>query len=303
MMHRFSLSRSAGLRRQRGISLLEIIVSLTLFAIMFSGMAAMSDRFAKDTRDNVVAEHLRRVAEAGRSYVRDNYSTIAASAGPTTPFYISVANLVAGGYLQSGFSATNAYNQSVCILVLQPSANRLQALVVSEGGNAIDDISLGTIVAQAGGSAGAMRSGTSTITGTQGGWSIARSSYHNLPNTAGRRCDGSGGNVQIADGRLAYAIWFDPAATTLMSQWKDPVANVGMLPATGNVNGDTRLVIDINRSYTWNSGAWYANGLTNEGFMRGPDGTTIVADGQSCTGKPIGSIARDALGRLYVCSE
>lgn len=288
--------------KQRGVTLLEAVVTIGIMAFMFAGLAAVADRYARDSMDNLVADHLRRVSEGYKAYLRDNFATVAAVATAGSPAYVPVSTLVTNGYLQPGFSEKNGYEQSLCMLVLQPVAGKLQAIVVSEGGTAIDDISLGSIVATAGGAAGATRKGTAVITGTQGGWSIPRAAYHNVANSAGLRCTGAAGAVQVTDGHLAYALWIDKASTTLLTQWKDPVADVTQLPATGNNNGDTRLVIDLNRTYTWQSGAWYANGLTNEGFMRGPNNATTVNQGDSCSGHPLASLAKDAAGNLYICN-
>jgi type II secretory pathway pseudopilin PulG len=289
--------------KQSGVTLLELIIAMGLMTLLLVGLSSLTDQFGVDQKNSLTAGHLKVVAEAGRAYTKDNFQAITSVATDTTPAYISVANLVSGGYLQPGFSARNSYGQDLCILVLEPTPNKLQGLVVSEGGTVIGDIDLGAIVAAAGGSAGAIRSSApNAITGTQGGWSIARAAYHNLANSQGLRCNGSAGAVQLNTGSIAYALWLDAANDAFMTQWKDPVANVTLLPASGNNNGDTRLVIDLNRTYTWQSGAWYANGLTNEGFMRGPNNATFVNQGDSCAGAPVGSLAKDAAGNLYVCN-
>jgi prepilin-type N-terminal cleavage/methylation domain-containing protein len=290
------------IKKQKGVTLLEVLVTITIMAVLFAGLAGIADRYARDSTNNLVAEHLRRVSDAYKAYIRDNFAAVAAASSATVPAYVPISTLVATGYLQPGFAAKNAYDQSVCMLVLQPAAGKLQAIVLSEAGTTIDDVSLGAIVAAAGGAAGASRKGTTTLTGTQGGWSIPRTTFHNIANSAGLRCTGAAGAAQITDGHIAYALWIDKSSTTLLSQWKDPVADVTQLPATGNNNGDTRLVQNLNRTYTWQSGAWYANGLTNEGFMRGPNNATAVNQGDSCTGSPIGSLAKDASGNLYICN-
>lgn len=288
---------------QRGVTLLELAVTLILMSAVAVGLAQLSERYATDVKNNLAAEHLRTIVDAASRYTRDNYSAVAAVATPTTAVRISTDILATTGYLEPGFSAKNGYQQFVCVLVLQPSPNKLQALAVSESGNAISDVDLGAIAAMAGGNAGTLASGGTTVVGTQGGWSISRSAYDNLANSDGKHCDGTtAGNVRLTDGHLAYALWFDPASATFMTQWKDPVPTSTALPSTGNVNGDTRLVLDINRSYTWNSGAWYANGLTNDGYLRGPNNATAVSQGASCTGVPAGTLAKDAAGNLFVCN-
>jgi hypothetical protein len=42
--------------------------------------------------------------------------------------------------------------------------------------------------------------------------------------------------------------------------WKDPVATVGDLPASGNTAGDARVVTATNTIYIWSGSAWVAVG-------------------------------------------
>jgi prepilin-type N-terminal cleavage/methylation domain-containing protein len=312
--------------RQRGVTLLEIIAAIALMSLLLIGLTQITQQSANDQRNTLVAEHLRRISDAARAYTRDNFGTIAAAASPTTPAYVSVATLAAGGYLPPNFAATNSYGQSVCVLVLEPVANRLQAIVVSEGGTAIPDVDLGAIVGSAGGSAGAMRAGTATVTGTLGGWSIPRTTFNNLANSAGLRCTGAAGNVQLNDGRLAYALWLDSATDAFLTQWRTPVPNFASLPATGNTVGDARVILDRGVAFSWTGTIWRPFGIDQNGSViasgDGQFGNTnlgaapvttatgsvaastvelkrVVTSGGACS--PDGSLAIDASDNLMVC--
>ena len=197
-------------RRQAGLTLLEVILALGVLALVSLGLHQLTERFAEDTRAAIAATQLRTVGEAARSYIRDNYGAVQAVAGATTPAFIDVATLIAAGKLPAGSSGSNAYGQASCVLVLQPSAGRLQALVLTEGGSAIGDVTLASIAAAIGGSGGAVyASDASQVRGTSGGWQLAAASFDNQANHLGRRCDGSSGNVRLAAGHPAMALWFD----------------------------------------------------------------------------------------------
>jgi hypothetical protein len=147
-------------------------------------------------------------ADPSRSYIKDNYSTIVATATSSTPFLITNTMLVSAGYLPTGTPATNGFGQSTCTLVLQPSANKLQGLVVTEGGTTFDDVTLGALVSLIGSSAGSVLSTNSAnITGAMGGWSIPVATYDNRTNNQNRRCDGttSGAVTGISPGTTGIA--------------------------------------------------------------------------------------------------
>lgn len=195
---------------QRGLTLLEVILALAVLALVSLGLNQLADRFAEDTRAAVAANQLRTIGEAARSYIRDNYAAVQTVASATTPALIDVATLTAAGKLPPGSANSNSYGQASCVLVLQPAAGRLQALVVTEGGSAIGDVALASIAGAVGGSGGAVyTSDSSQVRGTSGGWLLAVAGFDNLANPQGQRCDGSSGNVRLAAGHPVMALWFE----------------------------------------------------------------------------------------------
>ncbi len=195
---------------QRGITLLEVILGLAILAAASVGLNQLANRFSADARAAIAASQLRTFGEAARSYIKDNYAAVQAVASATTPALIDVATLTAAGKLPAGFSATNSYGQSTCALVFEPAANRLQALVLTEGGTPVDDPTLGSIAAALGGSGGGVyATAPDQIRGSAGGWSLAAIGFDNLANHLGRRCDGSTGAVRLAAGHAVMALWFD----------------------------------------------------------------------------------------------
>lgn len=216
----FSLRRS----QQQGLTLLEVIVSLGIISTATIGMNMIASRYSDDTKVTIAASQTRTFGEAAKAYIKDNYAAIQAVATPTAPAMVDVPTLVASGHLTTGFLSTNAYGQSLCALVLEPIANRLQAMVLAEGGTVIDDLSLGNLAAIVGGSGGGTYStSASVIRGAVGGWEIPIATFDNRVNNVARKCDGTSGNVRVTAGTPAMALWFENGDTTSAFLARDAV--------------------------------------------------------------------------------
>lgn len=199
-------------------------MSLSIISLGTIGLNQIADRFSDDTKNTLTASQTRTFGEAVKAYVKTNYSAVMAVATATTPAMIDVPTLIAAGNLTAGFLTTNAFGQSQCALILQPSANKLQVMVVTEGGTAIDDVSLGGIASIIGGSGGGIYStATSTIKGAVGGWSIATSTFSGLVNNQAKHCDGTAGNVTLTAGHPAMALWFENGDTSSAFLARDAV--------------------------------------------------------------------------------
>ena len=210
--------------RQQGLTLLEVIVALGIISTATIGMNMIASRYSDDTKVTIAASQTRTFGEAVKAYVKDNYAAIQALATPTAPAMVDVPTLIASGHLTTGFGSTNAYGQSICALVLEPTANRLQAMVVAEGGTVIDDLSLGSLAAIVGGSGGGTYSSdASVIRGAVGGWAIPAVTFDNLVNNVARKCDGTAGNVRVAAGTPAMALWFENGDTSSAFLARDAV--------------------------------------------------------------------------------
>lgn len=210
--------------KQRGVTLVEMVVSFALMAVVATWIAKQVDQHSSDTKTLVVAQHMNAVGDAVQAYVKDNYSAVMAVATPTQPALITVPMLVTAKYLNTGFSATNGLGQSVCALVLQPTAGALNAMVVAEGGQTIDDLSLGDAVSNMGATGGGIYSdATTTFRGAMGGWSFAIGNFANA-NNANQHCNGTAGTVALAAGHPVKALWFADGDVTSGFLYRDPVA-------------------------------------------------------------------------------
>ncbi len=208
---------------QRGITLLEMLIALVVLAAVSVGVTRLVSVAVDDTEISVIASHTRAVGDAANAYIKDNFSAVVAVATPTQPALIRVDDLIATGHLPAGFSVQNSRRQSVCVLVLEPSPFRLSALLVSEGGDEIDDLSLGQLAATIGGAgAGVYSTDPGLVRGAIGGFSFPIGAFAN-PNHLGLRCDGTGGAVTLEAGRPAMALWFADGSGNDSTLYRDEV--------------------------------------------------------------------------------
>lgn len=266
-------------RKQLGMTLLEAIVSLGILGAVVAGVGTMINEAAEDTRATVGAEHLRMVGDAAKLYIQDNYAAVASNSTATTPALITVSTLTTAGYLPSGFSTSNDYQQNTCVLVLNPGSNNLNALVVTEGGTALDDLSLGGLVGTVGAAGGGIySSAATTIKGTMGGWSLPVGNFANA-NNLGKHCDGTtAGAVTLAAGHPAMALWFTNGTSSTAYLYRSAVPG---MPELNQMN----TALDMNNNAVNNAATIGLN--------------TVVVSGAACATN--GTVARDANGAVMSC--
>jgi type II secretory pathway pseudopilin PulG len=197
-MHKLIAKR----KHQRGLTLLEVLLSLMVMAALLVGVVKLLQRYSDDVKTSITAQHFAAVGDAATAYIKDNYATVVAAATTTTPAVVTVSMLINTGYLPSGFSATNNYQQTVCVLVLEPSTNVLNGLVIGQDGTTIDDVTLGNIAATVGAAGGGVYStATTTMRGAMGGWAVAATDFK-------ANCSGSTVTQAAKVGHPVMALWF-----------------------------------------------------------------------------------------------
>lgn len=261
--------RAGKATRQLGLTLLEMLISLGILASVVAGVASLVESASDDARASVTALHTRTVGDAASVYIRDNYAAITTIATAATPALIRVSDLVSEGYLSTGYSAINPRGQATCVLVLQPSPGRLAGLVITEGGEVIDDLTLGQIAASIGGAGGGIYStDPATARGAMGGYAFPVGAFAN-PNSLGQRCDGTAGSVSVQAGHLVMALWFADGAQGSATLYRDEV------PGNPGLN------------------------TMNTPILMGA--TSVRVSGDACTTP--GAIARDAAGAVLACAS
>lgn len=202
---------------------MEILASIGVMAAIIAGVTRLANDYMDDTKTALAAQQMVTVGNAAQAYIKDNYTAVMGNATATTPALITIPMLTAAGYLQAGFQTTNNYGQSVCVVVLEPTANNLNALVVAEGGTTIDDLTLGGLALAIGASGGGVYStATTTLRGSMGGWSTPVGNFANT-NNLNQRCDGTAGAPVIAAGRPVMALWFSNGDATSGFVYRDAV--------------------------------------------------------------------------------
>lgn len=264
-----SAAAAANQSRQQGLTLLELLISLSILGGIVVGITKLAQDAGDDTRASVTALHTRTVGEAASAYIKDNYAAIAAIATATTPALIRVPDLVATGYLPAGYSVTNARLQATCVLVLEPTANRLTGLVMTEGGDTIDDLTLGQVASLIGGAGGGLYSTSPTVArGAMGGYSFPVGAYGN-PNHAGMRCDGSPGNVSVAEGHPLMSLPYADGAQASSTLYRDAVPGN---PALNTMN--TPILMGLGSQQTAGDAC-----PTNGAIGRSATGAVLACDG------------------------
>lgn len=162
-------------KRSLGVTLIEAMAAIGVMAGATVGLVTLVDKAMDNTRAHATAQHMNTVGQAAQLYIRDHFAAVAAAAGPgPAALRIDISTLIGAGHLPPGFSSTNPKGQTLCVAVIEPVANQLHAVVLAQGGQAIDDVTLGQIAGSVGGSGGAVYAATPAVMrGTMGGWERA----------------------------------------------------------------------------------------------------------------------------------
>ena len=167
------------MRRQQGMSLVEALAALAIASALLAGVARMIDDSMEELKEQQAALQQAQVVTAAGKYIAANYADLVTSTNGGVVTAVTVAQLQAAGFLSAGFAATNPYRQSACVLVRQPTAGKLDALVAGYGGTAIPDRSIASVAMLAGQGGGYI---STAQPGTARGvsWSLATTAYQGV---------------------------------------------------------------------------------------------------------------------------
>lgn len=158
------------------------LLGMTIILPYFHAQA----REMQNVQAAATAREMKQVASAAEKYIQANYAAVEANSTASSPATITVPMLVSTGYLPASSSSENPYGQTWEVQVLQPSAGKLQALVLSEGGRAIAEKTAPSIASQTGqdggfipynGQYGSLNQ--SVAEGAYGHWRVSMASYTN----------------------------------------------------------------------------------------------------------------------------
>lgn len=188
------------IQNQKGLSLIESIAALAVTGIILAGGVRLANDRLEDIKAQTAAKYQQQVDDAATRYIHDNFSAITAVATASAPAKITVPMLQSTGYLPASFNSMNGYGQTACVLALQPVSNKLQTLVVTEGGQPIPTKRTPLVAASIGASGGYIPNpATGNAQGSFGAWTLPLSGYTSTS------CSGT----PAGPNHLATALFFD----------------------------------------------------------------------------------------------
>ena len=201
----------------KGFSLIEIMLTIILVTIATSIAFQYYDNYLDEQLNQTTAQQQKQVNKAAQTYIKANYNTIAAQAMPYT---ITMATLQAAGF--PSLPLKNPFAQSYNVVVRNPGSG-LMALVVTTGGQTIDEKNLPRISKLVGADGGYISStNTAVAYGAYKAWTETLANYGVAPGA----------------GHLASALFFD--STSVVSDYLYRSAVPGM-PSLNTMNTDLNM--------------------------------------------------------------
>lgn len=225
------------IQRQRGITLIEALMSLAIISAMVVGTNEIIGRYTEDTRTTIAAQHMSAFGRAALDFLEDNAPTLT----PGTYYMTAGAPPSGAGanwfsietYLPVSFSPTNAFGQTLCVRANVLAGGAIEAMVIADPTNAagavvnerlLDDVTLahmaGTVGASGGGVyANVTGTNTNTIYGVNGGWTAP------VANFRGRNCNNVAvaGNLPLPAGTPTMALWVENDAIAAPYIYRDAI--------------------------------------------------------------------------------
>ncbi|CAH0648200.1 MULTISPECIES: shufflon system plasmid conjugative transfer pilus tip adhesin PilV [Pseudomonas] len=233
-------------RNQAGMLGVDAVMALLVLSVLITlgSVWIIKQMDAQDFR--IAADKQKAVADAVSKYLKDNFSTVLASATATNPVQITVPMLRNTNFLPAGFTDTNGFGQTIVGLARKPNANQLEAVVLTTGGQAISELGIRTIAENLGGPGGFISSSnTNVIQGVRGGWQVTLSNYAINPG-AGHTASA----LFLMDGQLANDYLYRNAVpghpelnsmNTDLSIGGHNINNAAAITASGNVTTSADL--------------------------------------------------------------
>lgn len=261
--------------RQAGFIAVEVLFGLIVLSIL-AGIGINQVMTRMDSQNyQIAADQQQQVADAAAKYLKDNFTTVYASAGTTTPAQITPAMLRNTNYLPAGFADANAFGQTFVVLARRVANNQLESIVLTTGGQTIDEMGTREIAENLGAPGGFVPvANTGIIQGVRGGWSLALSNYGVNPG-AGHTASA----LFLQDGTLANDYLYRNAIAgkpelnrmnTALNMGGNNLNNAANITASGtaSITGDVNTGGNVNASGNVNlNGTVTAGGDLRAGSM------------------------------------
>ena len=176
-------------KKRRGFSLLDVILALGVSSAMYANIAQLQNDMTNNLHAQATADRMDMLADASRSYLIANYRTISSMSSSaieipiaSNPNWAGIGDLRSTGLLPDDFTTNMPFGQTVHLLVrtIPASGNipqHLEGMLVTDGGNPMDDRQVGMAMAKMGGNGGGIMKSpppgvsTSNIQGSFASWS------------------------------------------------------------------------------------------------------------------------------------
>ena len=192
-------------RSQQGMTLIEVLGALGIAAVLLLSLGAMIDSSMDEIKGQQSALYQEQAVNAANKYITANYADLVTSTSGGSVAAITLPQLKTGGFLSDGFSNTNVFNQTPCILVRQSSSGKLDALVATYGGQAIPDRNIPLVAMYAGQGGGYISTAVPT-TARGASWSLDTTAYRGVACNGTTVLNGSSAND---GGHLVSSLFYD----------------------------------------------------------------------------------------------
>ncbi|WP_322399626.1 shufflon system plasmid conjugative transfer pilus tip adhesin PilV [Massilia luteola] len=193
------------MRRQRGMTLVEVLAALAIASALLVGLSRMIGDSIDELKEQQAALQQAQVVTAAGKYIAANYGDLVAGTGGGAVTAVTVAQLKTAGFLSAGFAVTNPYQQSTCVLVRQPAAGKLDALVAGFGGTAIPDRAIASVAMMAG-QGGGYVSAAQPGTARGASWELVTTAYQGVACAGTTVLDGTAAHD---GGHLVSSLFYD----------------------------------------------------------------------------------------------
>lgn len=305
-----------------GFFAIELLIAIVVGALVMSLGSQWYLKSIDVQEAQVAADKQKQVNQAVLSYLKANYAAVATAITSSTQKYaVTLPTLESTGYLPPGFaSSKNIYGQSWSVVVMEPNANMLRAIITTTGGSTISEGQVRRVARNIGAEGGYISSSAPTVAnGAMGGWTASLPTYGLAPG-AGHIAS----SISLADpAQTAEYFYRSPvpghselnAMTTNMDMNANSIKNVnnvaavtasisntltvGSLVTSGDVTATNGAVNAKTVSATGSvsaGGGISATGAVTGSYVRGAQYTS----GSSCSVP--GAIGYDASGLPLACS-
>ncbi len=162
----------------KGFGLLEVIFCVVLSLLALASYSEYSASYAERQVNAATAQHQKKIIQYTQKYIEENNDSLLAAATTTVPVIITTAMLKNAKYMPDYISDKNAYQQTYSTSVLKTAANQLDALLVTSGGQEIENKNLIQIANTLGISGGYIKTDAPTIAkGAYGQWNLPLSTF------------------------------------------------------------------------------------------------------------------------------